>query len=213
MRGLVAGLLFGVTGSKIGGTRRILYLVPLLGIAAGLGSASAYDWWWVALLTVSAAIAGGGFRFGWFPALLMLPYAATFVVPGASARDATIYGVVVAVGTLYGVILARRFKATPMAAAAPIAAVVALIAAVSFLVALTQARTYWLMYGIYTFSLVLALSTPGHVGVEAAHRRSEILIGIGLLVLGLAAVHSFGKWVTTRYPQDELSASMPVPSS
>ena len=62
------------------------------------------------------------------------------------------------------------------------------------------------MYGIYTFSIVLALSTPGHVGVEAAHRGSEILIGIALLVVGLGVVHALGRWVGDRYPQPELAA-------
>ena len=77
---LFVGLLLGVVGSKIGGTRRMLFVAPMIGVAAGLGALTAYDWWWVALLAVVGALAGAGIGFGWFPALLMVPYAATFVV-------------------------------------------------------------------------------------------------------------------------------------
>ena len=47
---LFIGLLLGVVGSKIGGTRRMLFVAPVVGVAAGLGAFTAYDWWWVALL-------------------------------------------------------------------------------------------------------------------------------------------------------------------
>jgi len=46
---------------------------------------------------------GWGLRFGWFPALLMVPYA-TFIPKGAVA----------AIGTAYGVVVARRFGAPPV---------------------------------------------------------------------------------------------------
>jgi hypothetical protein len=41
---MFVGLLFGVVGSKIGGTRRMLYVAPVMGVAAGLGAFTAYDW-------------------------------------------------------------------------------------------------------------------------------------------------------------------------
>ena len=41
---------------------------------------------------------------------------------------------------------------------------------VAFIIALTKAKTYWLMYGLYTFSIVLLLSAPGKVGFEAEER-------------------------------------------
>ena len=66
------------------------------------------------------------------------------------------------------------------------------------------------MYGLYTFSLVLALSAPGQVGAQAAHRGSEILIGIGILVVGLAVVHAAGGWLSERYPQPELAETAPT---
>ena len=61
------GLLLGVLGSKLGGTRRMLYLAPAVGIAGGLGAISAYRWSWVVLLAAVAVIAGAGMRFGWLP--------------------------------------------------------------------------------------------------------------------------------------------------
>ncbi len=87
------------------------FLAPVVGLAAGLGAFTAFDWWWAALLAVTGAIAGAGIGFGWFAPLVMLPFAATFVPALSSARDALIYGVVVAIGTLYGVVIMRRFGA------------------------------------------------------------------------------------------------------
>src|SRR5262245_2827406 len=67
------GLVFGVVGARLGGARRMAYLAPGIGLAAGLGAYSAYDWWWAALLAVAGAITGAGIRFGWFGPLLMIP--------------------------------------------------------------------------------------------------------------------------------------------
>jgi Fusaric acid resistance protein-like len=278
---MFTGLLLGATGAKIGGTHRMMYVAPVIGIAAGLGAYTAYDWWWVALLAGVGVIAGAGIRFGWLPALLMVPFAATFVTPVSSVKDAAIYGAVVGIGALYGLVLARRFgapeivdgdrldppvaagvaivfgvvlgasaaigvalswtepywvpepvlilvlyilmgkrdrirgkaigtalgiaAAIPVAILSPPAGVLAGVGAVAFIVALTQAKTYWLMYGLYTFSLVLLLATPGHVGFEAEERGVQIFIGIGLLVVGLAVVHALGAWAAKRDPQPELA--------
>ena len=84
-RAMVIGLLLGVVGSKIGGTRRMLYLAPAVAVAAGLGAITAYHWSWVVLLAVVGVIAGAGMRFGWLPPLLMLAFAATFPVATSSA--------------------------------------------------------------------------------------------------------------------------------
>jgi hypothetical protein len=278
---LFVGLVLGVVGSKLNGTHRMLYVAPTVGVAAGLGAFTAYDWWWAALLAATGVLAGAGIRFGWFPALLMVPYAATFVTPVSAGEDAVIYGVVVAIATLYGVVIARRVGApkvvdgdhlpVPVAAAAaivfgailggsasigvalgwtepywvpepilvlvlyvlmgkrdriqgkaigtalgvaaaipvaildPPAGVLAAVGAVAFVVALTQAKTYWLMYGLYTFSLVLVLATPGRVGFEAEERGFQILVGIGLLVVGLFVVHVLGTWFAKHHPQPELA--------
>ena len=58
---------------------------------------------------------------------------------------------------------------------------------------------------MYTFGLVLVLSPPGQAGSEAVHRGSEILIGIGILVVGLAILHPLGTWLAKRYPEPELA--------
>ena len=63
------------------------------------------------------------------------------------------------------------------------------------------------MYGLYTFSLVLLLAAPGQVGFEAEERGFEILVGIGILVVGLAVVNALGTWLTRRDPQPELAAA------
>ena len=279
---MFVGLLLGVVGSKIGGARRMLLVAPMIGVAAGLGALTAYDWWWVALLAIVGVLAGAGIGFGWFPALLMVPYAATFVVQVDSGTDGAIYGIIAAIATLYGVVLARRFgapeivdgdrlsppvavavaivfgvvlggaaaigvalgwtepywvpepililvlyiimgkrdrirgkvigttlgvaAAIPVAIANPPAEVLAAVGVVALIVALTQAKTYWLMYGLYTFSLVLLLSAPGQVGFEAEERGFQILVGVGLLVVGLFVVHALGTWLAKRDPQPELAA-------
>ena len=46
------------------------------------------------------------------------------------------------------------------------------------------------MYGLYTFSLILLLGAPGQVAFEAEERGVEILVGVGLLVVGLFIVHA-----------------------
>jgi hypothetical protein len=278
---MFVGLILGVAGAKLAGTHRMLYVAPAIGIAAGLGAFTAYDWWWATLLTASGLIVGAGIGFGWFAPLLMIPYAATFVSPVSTGRDATIYGVIAAIATLYGIVIARRFGAAPVvdgdhlapsvatvvalvfgavlggaaaigvalgwtepywvaepvlilvlyiitgkrdriqgkalgtalgvAAAIPVAlldppaGVLAIVGAIAFVVALTQSKTYWLMYGLYTFSLVLLLAAPGQVGFEAEERGLQILVGVGLLVVGLFIVHALGTWLAKRDPQPELA--------
>lgn len=277
---MLIGLLLGAVGSKLGGTRRMTYVAPGIGVAAGLGAYTAYDWWWVALLAAVAVITGAGIGFGWFAPLLMVPFAATFPVAVPSARDALVYGVIAGIATLYGVVLARRFGAPaviegerlapavaaavavvfglvlgasaaigvalgwtepywvpepvlilvlytlmgkrdrirgkaigtalgviaviPVAIIAPSSAVLAIVGTLVFILALTQAKTYWLMYGLYTFSLVVLLAAPGQVGFEAEERGFQILVGVGLLVVGLVIVHSLGGWLAKRDPQPEL---------
>jgi Fusaric acid resistance protein-like len=278
---MVTGLLLGAVGAKLGGTGRMVYLAPGTGLAAGFGAYAAYGWWWAGLLALTGVITGAGIRFGWFAPLLMIPYAATFVVPEGSARNATVYGVIVGIATLYGVVVARRFglpgvvegqrlplpvaavvaimfgavmgasasigvalgwtepywvpepvlilvlyilmgkrdrirgkaigtavgvaAVIPVAIVSPPAWVLTAVGTVVFIVALTQAKTYWLMYGLYTFSLVLLLSAPGQVGFEAEERGFQILVGIGLLVGGLVVVRALGNWLSKRDPQPEFT--------
>ena len=276
---MFVGVLLGAVGAKLGGTRRMLYVAPVVGLAAGLGAFTAYGWWWVVVLAAAGLITGAGIGFGWLPPLLMIPYAATFVTPVSTVTDAVIYGVVVAIATVYGIVLARRFGAPPtvdgdrrspavaaatavvfgavlggsaaigvalgwtepywvpepvlilvlyiitgkrdrirgktigtvvgIAAAIPVAiispsaTVLATVGTIVFIIALTQTKRYWLMYGLYTFSVVLLLAAPGKVGFEAEERGFQILVGIGLLVIGLAVIHALGRWLENRHPQTE----------
>ena len=230
------GLLLGATGCKLGGTRRMLVRRAAPGSRGGVGASTAYDWWWVALLASAGVLAGAGIGFGWLGPLLMVPFAATFVTPTASGTDAVIYGVIVGIAALYGVVIMRRFGAPEVvdgAAPSPAGrdgrrgrvrprlgrrrrdrrragmdgAVLGTRAGpdpdalhphrqtrpdqrkgdrhrarrrrrtpsrtprpwprgtrdrrhVAFILALTQAKTYWLMYGLYTFSLILLLAAP-----------------------------------------------------
>ena len=57
---LFLGLFLGVLGSMIGGTRRMVYLAVPFAVAGGLGALTAYDWWWVGLLTLLGVVAGAG---------------------------------------------------------------------------------------------------------------------------------------------------------
>jgi Fusaric acid resistance protein-like len=105
-----------------------------------------------------------------------------------------------AIGTALGVA-----AAIPVAIIDPPAGVLAAVAAIAFVLALTQAKKYWFMYGLFTFSLVLFLASPGQVGFEAEERGFQILVGIGLLVVGLFIIHALGAWLADRDPQPELA--------
>jgi len=282
---LFTGVVWGAIGAKLGGTRRMLYVTPLVGIVAGLGAYTAYDWWWVALLAATGAIAGAGYRFGWFAPLLMAPFAATFVTPVSTATSAVTFGAIVAVGTGYGIVIVRRFGAPAVVDGAryslPVTAVIALafgavmgaaaavgvalswtepywvpepvlvlvmyvlmghreriqdkalgtavgaaaavvvaiiapppwamtaLAIVAVLLAVLQRATYWRMYGLYTFALVLFLAAPGDVAHEAEERGVQILAGVALLIIGLAALHLIADRLARRYPQPELASNAP----
>lgn len=105
-----------------------------------------------------------------------------------------------AIGTGVGVA-----AAIPVALLDPGPKVLAVVGTVAFILALTQAKTYWLMYGLYTFSLVMLLAAPGQVGFEAEERGFQILVGVGLLAVGLLVVHALGNWLSKRDPQPDLA--------
>lgn len=283
---VLTGILLGVVGSKIGGTRRMMFVAPAIGLAAGLGAYSAYGWGWVALLAAAAVITGAGTRFGWHPTLLMIPFAATFAASVPSASEALIFGVIATIGCGYGIIIARRFgapevleadrvstpaavalaiafgivlgagaaigvvlswsapywvpdpilvlilyiligkrdrirgkaigtaigaaAAIPVAVLAPPTVVITGLAIVAFLFALTQAKKYWLYYGLYTFALVLVLAAPGQIAFEAKERGVQVLVGIALLVGFLLILRVLGPMLKERYPQPELA---PAPAA
>jgi hypothetical protein len=145
---------------------------------------TAYDWWWVALLACVGVIAGAGIGFGWLGPLLMVPYAATFVTPVSTAKDATIYGAVVAIAALYGVVIMRRFS-TPKVVdgprlALPVATVVAVVfglilgGAAAIGVALGWTEPYWVPEPI----LILALYTL--IGKRDRIKGKAIGTGVGV---------------------------------
>ena len=150
---LFTGVVWGAVGAKLAGTRRMVYVTPLVGVVAGLGAYTAYDWWWVALLAATGVLAGVGFRFGWFAPLLMVPYAATFVTPVDTASSAVTFGAIVAIGTAYGLVIMRRFGAPPVVEgdrySLPVTAVIALCfgavlgGAAALGVALSWTEPYW----------------------------------------------------------------------
>ena len=96
-------------------------------------------------------------------------------------------------GTQYGCV---HPNATAIAVIASAAAILALMA---------HKKSYEVYYAFFTFALVLALSAPGKVGAEAAHRGSEILIGVTLLVVGLAILDRLSVWLARRYPEPVLA--------
>src|SRR6478672_11810444 len=100
------------------------------------------------------------------------------------------------------------------AAAAVVVAVIGLppwaqsaVAVVACLLAVMQRATYWRMYGLYTFSLVLFMASPGDVGFEAEERGFQILAGITLLILGLAVLLPITGRLARRYPQPALAST------
>jgi hypothetical protein len=192
---MLVGILLGVVGSKIGGTGRMSYVAPLVGLAAGLGAFTAYDWWWVAVLATVAMIAGVGIRFGWLPPLLMAPFAATFAIPVSSAEDAVIYGVIVGIATLYGVVLAHRFGAPkvvegdrlPPGAAASVAiafgAVLGASAAIG--VALGWTEPYWVPDPVLVLILYLLIGKRDRIRGKAIGTALGAIAAIPVGILAL----------------------------
>ena len=181
---LFIGLILGVVGSKIGGTHRMLFVAPMLGVAAGLGAFTAYDWWWAALLASVGVIAGAGIGFGWFLPLLMVPFAATFVTPVSSGTDAVIYGAIVAIATLYGIVIARRFGAPavvegyrlspPEVASVAIVFGAGLGGAAAIGVALGWTEPYWVPEPILVLVLYVLIGKRTGSGEKPSVRRSAL---------------------------------------
>ena len=197
-RAMVIGLLLGVVGSKLGGTRRKLYLAPAVGIAGGLAAITAYHWSWVALLAVVGVIAGAGMRFGWLPSLLMLTFAATFPVATSSAGHAAAYGAIAAIATLYGVVLARRFKAPevvqgqrvslPVAAGVAVVFGIALGGAAAIGVALGWTEPYWVPEPIVILLLYILM------GKRERIREKAIGTALGVIAVVPVAIAALPAW-------------------
>lgn len=203
-RAMVIGLLLGVVGSKLGGTRRMLYLAPAVGIAGGLAAITAYHWSWVALLAVVGVIAGAGMRFGWLPPLLMLTFAATFPVATSSAGHAAAYGAIAAIATLYGVVLARRFKAPevvqgqrvslPVAAGVAVVFGIALGGAAAIGVALGWTEPYWVPEPIFILLLYILM------GKRERIREKAIGTALGVIAVVPVAIAALPAWAVYVIP-------------
>ena len=197
-RAVVMGLLLGVLGSKLGGTRRMLYLAPAVGVAGGLGAITAYHWSWVVLLVVVAAIAGAGMRFGWLPPLLMLAFSATFPAVTSSAGHAAAYGAITAIATLYGIVLARRFQAPevvegqrvslPAAAAVAVVFGVALGGAAAIGVALGWTEPYWVPEPILILLIYMLM------GKRERIREKAIGTALGAIAVVPVAIAALPAW-------------------
>ena len=171
------GIILGGLGAKLGGTRRMSVLAPVVGLAAGLGASAAFGWWWAVLLAAAAAIAGAGIGFGWFAPLLMVPWATTFVPSLSSTRDAVIHGVVVAIGTLYALVVMRRFGTPkivdgqrlplPVAACVAVAFGVVVGGAAAIGVALGWTEPYWVPDPILILVVYLLIGKRDRIGGKA----------------------------------------------
>jgi len=197
-RAMVIGLLLGVLGSKLGGTRRMLYLAPAVGVAGGLGAITAYDWSWVVLLAVLGVIAGAGMRFGWLPSLLMPAFAATFPVATSSPGQAAVYGAIVGIATLYGVVLARRFQApqvvegnrvsVPAAVGVAVVFGIALGGAAAIGVALGWTEPYWVPEPVLLLLVYILLGKRERV------RQKALGTAIGAIAVVPVAIAAPPTW-------------------
>ena len=189
------GVVFGVIGSLIGGTRRMLYVVPWFGLAAGLGAFTAYGWWWAVLLSLLGVLAAGGLYWGWLPTLLMLPFAATFASRVSSGRDAAVYGVIAGIATAYGIVLARRFKAPEQkeglrisfAQAAMVAILfgIALGASASIAVAFGWKEPYWIPEPILILTLYLIIGKAERIRQKALATAFGVILVVPVAILAL----------------------------
>src|SRR5262249_30096677 len=128
-------------------------------------------------------------------------YAATFVTPVSTGRAAVTFGVFVAIGTAYGIVIARRFGApavvqgdrysTPVTALIAIAFGAVLGAAAAVGVALSWAEPYWVPEPI----LILVM----YILMGRRERIREKALGTALGAAAAAAVAIIGppSWVLT----------------
>lgn len=198
---LFTGVVWGVLGAKLGGTRRLAYLTPAVGVVAGLAAYAAYDWWWAALLAATGVVAGAGFRVGWFGTLLIGPWAATFVTPVSTGRTAFTFGAIVAIGTAYGIVIARRFGAPPVVegdryslpltvlCAVAFGAVLGAAAAIG--VALSWSEPYWVAEPILILVIYVLMGRRERI------RQKALATAVGATAAVVVAIIGPSSWVLT----------------
>jgi len=163
-------------------------------VVAGLAAYAAYDWWWAGLLAATGVVAGAGYRVGWFGALLIGPYAATFVTPVSTGTSASTFGAFVAIGTAYGIVLARRFGAPPVVEgdrySTPVTALIAglfvaaLGGAAALGVALSWAEPYWVPEPILILVMYILLGRRERVGEKALGTTLGAAAAVVVAILG-----------------------------
>jgi hypothetical protein len=89
--------------------------MPVLVVGGSLGTVALGSSWWVVLVTVLAVIAGLASARGAMPAFSMAALAAVMAPGPATARAALVYALGLAVGAVYGLLLAGRLDLSPPA--------------------------------------------------------------------------------------------------
>lgn len=108
------GLMAGLSGSVRSGWRRMMLVVPGLGVLAGASVTVGYGWGWVVVLAVVGLCAGAGLPAGYAPALLYAGFVPTVVNHQAGVRDALFAAAFAILGGVIGVAAARRMGAGPV---------------------------------------------------------------------------------------------------
>src|SRR5262245_19496011 len=123
----------------------------------------------------------------------MIPYAATFVSPASSARDAVSYGVVAGIGTLYGIVIARRFGAPEVLdgqhVPLPLASVVAVVSgavlggAAAIGVALGWTEPYWVPEPVLVLALYIVIGKRDRIRGKAIGTSLGVAAAIPIALL------------------------------
>ena len=128
----------------------------------------------------------------------MLTFAATFPVATSSAGHAAAYGAIAAIATLYGVVLARRFKAPevvqgqrvslPVAAGVAVVFGIALGGAAAIGVALGWTEPYWVPEPIVILLLYILM------GKRERIREKAIGTALGVIAVVPVAIAALPAW-------------------
>ena len=161
------------------------------------------------------------------PALLMVPYAATFVTPVSTGEDAVIYGVVLAIGALDGVVIARRFGvpdvvdgehyAPPVAATVTIVFGIVMAASAAVGVALDWTEPYWVPEPVLILVLYILMGKRDRIRGKAIGTGLGIAAAIPVAMLSppagvLTAVGVVAFLSRSRRPRPTGSCTASTPS-
>ena len=180
-----AAVLGGAMGAGLGAARAA---APVLVVGGALGTVVLGTVWWVVLVTALAALAGLASTRGAMPAFSMAALAAV-VAPGpATPRAAVMYGIGLAIGAVYGLLLAGRLdppappadtELSPVVVAAILGGTAGLAAAIAYVIG--DPRADWIPLTV----LVVA----GTARRGARRRTVDRVVGT---VLGVAVAIALG---------------------